>query len=185
MEKKRLFDTNKIVGTGLLTAILIVLQLLSSIIPSGVNLNLALVPITLGAILYGPLVGGFLGLICGVVILASPNTVTVFMAISPIGTVIACLSKTAIAGVLAGFVYKLIGKKHDLLGAIVASIIVPLINTLVFAIVTNIFFIDSFEGVNNFIEIFTILIGFNFVFEIITNTVMVPLIYKIQRQVKH
>ena len=181
MEKKRLFNTKTIVGTGLLTALLIVFQALSMVIPTGVNLNLSLIPITIGAILYGPLVGAFLGFACGVVILLSPNTVTFFMSISPVGTVLACLLKTTIAGLLAGFVYRWIRKKNDFAGVLTASFLVPLVNTLIFAVCTNIFFMSGLTelGVTNFIEIFTVFIGFNFIFEIITNTVISPVIYRV------
>ena len=186
MEKKRLFDIQKIVGTGLLTALLVVLQVLSMVIPTGVNLNLSLIPITIGAILYGPVVGAFLGLACGVVILVSPNTVTFFMAISPAGTVVACLLKTTIAGLLAGFIYKWLNKKNENLAVILASFSVPLINTFIFAVCTNIFFMSGLTdmGVTNFIQIFTIFIGFNFVFEIITNTIISPIIYKVLKVTK-
>lgn len=184
MEKKRI-DTKTIVTAGLLTAITIVLQFLSSIIPTGVNLNLALVPITLGAVLLGPYVGAFLGLVCGAVILLSPNTITIFMAISPLGTILACLLKTTIAGLVAGFVAKALKEKNDLLSAVLASILVPLINTLIFVVVTYFFFLEGL-GLPNFWSIFTILIGLNFIFEIITNVIISPTTYKVISQInKH
>lgn len=186
MKNKGIFNTKKIVGTGILTALLVVLQGISMIIPTGVNLNLSLVPITIGAILYGPLAGAFLGFACGAIILVSPNTVTFFMSISPIGTVIACLLKTALAGLVAGFLYKWISRKNDMAGVIVASIVVPLINTFIFVACTSIFFMDGLRdsGVTSFGQIFTVLIGFNFIFEIITNTVVSPVVYRILRMAR-
>ena len=181
MEKKKLFNIKMIVGTALLVAIEVVLQLISMVLPTAVNLNLALVVITIGAILYGPLVGGFLGLVNGVVILLSPNTVTVFMSISPIGTVLTCLLKTTLAGVLAGLLFKWISKKNDFVGSIVASITVPLVNTMTFAIFTAIFFQKGL-GLGNFGQIFTVLIGINFLFEIITNIVISPSLYQILKR---
>ena len=177
MEKKRI-DTKTIVLAGLLTTLTILLQFLSSIIPTGVNLNLALVPITLGAVLLGPYVGAFLGLVCGGVILLSPNTVTVFMSISPLGTFLACLLKTTVAGLLAGFAAKALKNKNDFLSVIVASIIVPLVNTLIFALVTYFFFLEEL-GLSDFWSIFTVLIGLNFIFEIITNVIISPTTYKV------
>ena len=181
MEKKKFFNIRMIVGTALLVAIEVVLQLISVVLPTAVNLNLALVVITIGAILYGPVVGGFLGFVNGVVILLSPNTVTVFMSISPVGTVITCLLKTTIAGALAGLLYKLIGKKHDVIGSVVASITVPLINTMMFALFTQFFFLDGL-GLGNFGQIFTVLIGINFLFEIVTNTVISPSLYQVLKK---
>ena len=182
MEKKRI-DTKTIVLAGLLTALTILLQFLSTIIPTGVNLNLALVPITLGAVLLGPYVGAFLGLVCGAVILLSPNTVTVFMAISPVGTILACLLKTTIAGLLAGFVAKAFKEKNDLLSVVLASIIVPLVNTLIFAIIAYFFFLEGL-GLSDFWSIFTVLIGLNFLFEIVTNVIISPTTYKVINQIK-
>ena len=182
MEKKRI-DTKTIVLAGLLTALTILLQFLSTIIPTGVNLNLALVPITLGAVLLGPYVGAFLGLVCGAVILLSPNTVTVFMAISPVGTILACLLKTTIAGLLAGFVAKAFKEKNDLLSVVLASIIVPLVNTLIFAIIVYFFFLEGLD-LSDFWSIFTVLIGLNFLFEIVTNVIISPTTYKVINQIK-
>ena len=178
MGKKKIFNVKMIVGTALLVAIEVVLQLVSMVLPTAVNLNLALVVITIGAILYGPLVGGFLGFVNGAVILLSPNTVTVFMSISPIGTVLTCLLKTTLAGVLAGFLFKWISKKNDFVGSVVASITVPLVNTMIFAVFTAIFFQKGL-GLGDFGQIFTVLIGINFIFEIITNTIISPGLYQV------
>ena len=43
MEKKKFFNIRMIVGTALLVAIEVVLQLISVVFPTAVNLNLALV----------------------------------------------------------------------------------------------------------------------------------------------
>lgn len=183
MEKKQIFNTKTIVGTGLLVAVEVVLQLFSMIVPSAVNINLSLIPITIGAIVYGPTVGFFLGLVSGGIILASPNTVTVFMAISPGSTVVTCLLKTSLAGLLAGLINKLFKEKHPLVGTISASIIVPLINTLIFALMCNFFFLKGL-GLSNFWQIFTVLIGINFLFELITNAIICPTLVNILGHVR-
>lgn len=181
MKNKRVFNIKMIVGTALLVAVEVVLQLVSMVLPTAVNLNLALVVITIGAILYGPIVGGFLGFVNGVVILLSPNTVTVFMSISPVGTVVTCLLKTTLAGLFAGLLYKWISKKNDVAASIAASIAVPVINTMMFAVFTAIFFLDGL-GLGNFGQIFTVLIGINFLFEIITNVIISPSLYQILKR---
>ena len=103
------------------------------------------------------------------------------MSISPVGTVITCLLKTTIAGALAGLLYKLIGKKHDVIGSVVASITVPLINTMMFALFTHFLFLDG-KRLGNFGQIFTVLIGINFLFEIVTNTVISPSLYQVLKK---
>ena len=182
MEKKRIFNTKMIVGAALLTALEIILQLLSMILPTAVNLNLALVVITIGAMMYGPIVGGFLGFVNGAVILLSPNTVTVFMSISPVATILVCLLKTTLAGIIGGLLYKLFSKKNDVAASVVAAIIVPVINTMIFALFTYFFFMNGL-GLESFGQIFTILIGINFIFEIVTNTVISPSLHQILKRV--
>ena len=181
MNKK--ISTRNIALTGLLAAIEVVLQLLSYIIPTAVNINLSLIPIALGALLMGPIAGGFLGLISGVIVLVSPNTVSVFMAISPFGTILTCLSKTTVAGLVAGFIAKALRNKHDVLGAILASIVIPVINTGMFIIYTYIFFKEGL-GLPTFASIFTAFIGINFLFEVVSTLLLGPSLYKITTQLK-
>lgn len=181
MEKKKLFNVKDIVGTALLLAVMIVLQLLSMVIPTAVTINLSLIPITIAAILYGPLSGGFLGLVCGAIILMTPNTVNLFMSASPVATVFTCLLKTSIAGVLAGLVYKVFKEKHPLLGSILASIIVPLINTLIFVVMCNFFFLEALK-LTNIWQVFAALIGINFLFELISNVIICPSLLQILKQ---
>ena len=181
MEKKKLFSVKDIVGTALLLAVMIVLQLLSMVIPTAVTINLSLIPITIAAILYGPLSGGFLGLVCGAIIVATPNTVNLFMSASPVATVFTCLLKTSIAGVLAGLVYKVFKEKHPILGSILASIIVPLINTLIFVVMCNFFFLEALK-LTNIWQVFAALIGINFLFESISNIIICPSLLQILKQ---
>ena len=183
MENKKIFSVKGIVGTGLLLAVEVVLQALSMIIPSTVTINLSLIPITIGAIIYGPLSGLFLGVMCGAIVLVTPNTVNLFMATSPVATIFVCLLKTGLAGLLAGFVYKWLEKKHSIVGSILASLIVPIVNTGLFAVICYFFFLDAL-GLKNFWEIFTVLIGINFAFELIANVVICPSLLEVLNHVK-
>ena len=189
MEKKKYFNTKMIATTGILTGIEIVLQLIGNYInPGFANINLSLVPIALGAILYGPLVGGFLGFVCGVMVLVSPSTMQVFFTISPIGTVLACILKTTLAGVVAGLIMKLFKEDKRLYGAILASILVPVVNTGIFAIFSVIFFTPLLESIANSapeqyanigVALIVGLIGVNFILEIISTVIVAPSLYKI------
>lgn len=185
MEKKKFFTTKMIATTGILLAIEIVLQVLGNyiVIPGGfANLNFSLIIITLGAILYGPVVGGFLGLISGVLTLFSPSTISYFFSVSPVGTILACLLKTTVAGIVAGFVFKALKNKNDTLGSILASIIVPVLNTGIFAIFCILFFKSRLEEINPgniAAALFLGMIGFNFIIEIIITLIVVPSLYKI------
>ena len=104
--------TQQIVGTGLLLALEIIFQIVGNYLQFGpVNINLSLVTIVLGAVLYGPLSGAILGFFNGIITLFSPTTIALFMPVSAVGTVLACLLKCTLAGLLAGFIYRLFKNK--------------------------------------------------------------------------
>ena len=185
MEKRKFFNTRMIATTGILLAIEIVLQVLGNyiVIPGGfANLNFSLIIIALGAMMYGPIVGGFLGLVSGALTLFAPSTISYFFSISPVGTILTCLLKTTIAGVVAGFVANAIKKKNDTLASILVSIIVPVINTGIFSVFCILFFKSRLQEINpNNISaaLFLGMIGFNFIIEIIITLIVVPSLYKI------
>ena len=172
MNKK--ITTQQIVGTGLLLALEIIFQVIGNYLQFGpVSINLSLVAIVLAAVLYGPLSGAILGFFCGIIVLFSPSTIAIFMPVSPIGTVIACLLKTTLAGLFAGFVYKALKNKNQFLGIVLASILVPVINTGVFSAICLIFFrpiLAGGAGDESFASMMTFLlvgfIGWNFLFEL-------------------
>ena len=175
--------TQQIVGTGLLLALEIIFQIIGNYLQIGpVNINLSLVTVVLGAVLYGPLSGAVLGFFNGLIVLLSPSTIAIFMPISPVGTVIACLLKCTIAGLVAGLLFKLFKNKNNLVGLIIASILVPVINTGIFSVVCLLFFrpflesgvSETFPNIGAFL-IFGV-IGINFIVEIVSTTVIsVPL----------
>ena len=175
--------TQQIVGTGLLLALEIIFQIIGNYLQIGpVNINLSLVTVVLGAVLYGPLSGAVLGFFNGLIVLLSPSTIAIFMPISPVGTVIACLLKCTIAGLVAGLLFKLFKNKNNLIGLIIASILVPVINTGIFSVVCLLFFrpflqsgvSETFPNIGAFL-IFGV-IGINFIVEIISTAVIsVPL----------
>ena len=177
---KKTITTQQIVGTGLLLALEIIFQVIGNYLQFGpVSINLSLVAIVLAAVLYGPLSGAILGFFCGIIILFSPSTIAIFMPVSPVGTVIACLLKTTLAGLIAGFIFKALKNKNQLLGIILASILVPIINTGVFSAITLIFFRPILAGGANdqsFAGMMTYLIvgfiGWNFLIEIATTVLI-------------
>ena len=171
--------TQQIVGTVLLLALEIIFQIIGNYLQIGpVNINLSLVAVVLAAVLYGPLSGAVLGFFNGLIVLLSPSTIAIFMPISPIGTVIACLLKCTIAGLVAGFVFKLFKNKNNLIGLIIASILVPVINTGIFSVVCLLFFrpflesgvSETFPNIGAFL-IFGV-IGINFIVEIISTVAL-------------
>ena len=178
----------KMTGTAILLAIEIVFQVIGNYItlPGGISINLSLIPIALGAILFGPLSGGFLGLMNGLLVLFAPSTQAVFFQYAPLGTIVTCLSKCTIAGIVAGLVFKLINKKSFIVAAIVASLLVPILNTGIFALCALTLIAKAIENlnvenVNTFKFLFLILITWNFLIEFTVTSVLSPTIAKVTK----
>lgn len=173
----------KVVGLGLFTAIVIVLQLLGSFIRFGTfSISLVLIPIVVGAALYGVGAGAWLGLVFGVVVSLQPDT-ALFLGINTFGTILTVLLKGCLAGTLSGLVYKLVSKKNSAAGVILAAIACPIVNTGVFLLGCRLFFFDwileNANGANAFIFMITTFVGLNFLLELATNIVLSPTIVKI------
>ena len=184
------YDVKKITGVAVLLAIEIVLQTIGNFITLGpISINLSLIPIALGAILYGPLAGALLGFINGLLVLFAPSTQAIFMAYAPLGTVITCLFKCTIAGFISGLVYKLIAKKNSLVATIIASLLVPIINTGLFIVGCYIFFSSwVIQGSASFSNQFTFflmgVLGWNFLFEFGVTSILSTTLARIIRIVK-
>ena len=132
---KRYFTTKTIAGLGVLTTMVIGLQFLSNYVQFGpISITLALFPIAIGAMLFGPIGGLFLGLVDGAIVLAAPSTISGFLAINAWGTVLTCLAKTGLAGLCAGFIFKALHNRNLNLAIFLAAISVPIINTGLFCV---------------------------------------------------
>ena len=199
MEKKR-FDTRTLTGMALLTAVVVILQLLGAFVRFGpFSISLVLIPIVVGAALYGVWAGAWLGFVFGVVVLFQPDT-GVFLTISPLGTILVVLLKGALAGLCAGLVYRLLskrGKKDDLsskggkkqgvdLPVIAAAIVCPVVNTGIFLLGCLVFFLPTirewaaasgFKNVGTYMILG--LVGGNFLFELLFNIILSPVIVRL------
>lgn len=138
--------TKKLVGVGLFTAIVVVLQVLAVVIrPTGLfTISLVLVPIVVGAALYGYKVGAWLGFVFSAVVLI--NDSAAFMAVNAPGTIITVLVKGTAAGLAAGLVYLWLQKKSQLLAVIASAIVCPVVNTGLFLVGCRLFFMDTING---------------------------------------
>ena len=190
MNKKRSMAIRTITGVAILTAIVIVLQLLGQFIRFGpFSVSLVLVPIVIGAALYGPWAGCWLGFVFGVVVLLQPDT-GFFLNFNPFATIIVCLIKGAAAGLCAGLVYKAFEKINAYLAVILAAIVCPVVNSGLFFIGSVLFFIPlieeafSLEAGQGIKFVIVGMIGLNFVFELLFNIVLSPVILRLVRLVK-
>ncbi|MBQ5318093.1 MAG: ECF transporter S component [Oscillospiraceae bacterium] len=179
--------TRTLVGTGILTAIVIVLQTMASGIHIGqFSITLVLIPIVVGAALYGIKAGAWLGFVFGLITLGDA---ALFLGINAVGTVITCILKGTLAGVAAGFVYKMLENKNRWVAVIAASLVCPIVNSGVFALGCYVF---MYKGLQEMVSdggtvtslIFITFIGVNFLIEVGINIVLDPAILRILNIVK-
>ena len=168
----------RITGVGVMLALTIALQIASSYIKFGtVEIALGLIPMILGACIYGPYAGLLLGCAQGVVILLSPATLAAFMPVNPVATVLLCLLKTGLAGFASGWIYRLLSKKNSLLGVGVASIASPIINTGTYILGVLIFFLEVYGNSVSALIVGTLTI--NFLIEVIVMAILIPVFERI------
>ena len=174
------------VGIALFTAIVVVLQFLGGGIKFGMfSISLVLVPIVVGAAVYGWKAGAWLGFAFGVAVLLSGDAAA-FLAVDVVGTVLVVLLKGTFCGLAAGLIYKALQARSKAAGVYTAALICPVVNTGVFLLGCQIFFLDTvaewgaalgFENVAAYM--FLGLAGGNFLIEVAVNLVLAPVIVRL------
>lgn len=191
--------TRRLVGLSIFTALVVVLQLVATFVKIGTfPVTLTLVPIVVGAALYGPRAGAWLGFVFGVVVLiaciaGADAGGAILWNLNPFMTALLCLVKGAAAGWVAALVYKALEKKTPTAGVICAAIASPVVNTGIFCVGLVAFFSDTFNewmagwaaqtgnAANPILYIFLSLVGVNFLIEMGINLVLSPIIERIIR----
>lgn len=172
---------------AILTALVIVLQFMGSFIKLGMfSVSLVLIPIVIGAAMCGKYIGAWLGFVFGVVVLISGDAAA-FLAINIPGTIATVLLKGTLCGLCAGLVYDLLAKKNKYLGVFAAAIICPIVNTGIFLLGCYFFFMKIVSewaiafgfGENVVAYMFLGLAGGNFLFEVLFNIVLSPVIVRL------
>lgn len=178
--------TKNMVGIGLFTAIVVVLQFLGGGIKFGMfSISLVLVPIVVGAAVYGWKAGAILGFAFGAAVMLSGDAAA-FLAINVLGTVLVVMVKGTACGLAAGLVYKLLEKVNNVAAVFAAAVICPVVNTGVFLLGCKLFFLETvaewgvaagFENVGAYM--FLGLAGVNFLIEIGVNLILAPVIVRL------
>ena len=169
--------------TALLAALTVVLQIVCTFIRFGpVSITLALTPIIIGAAIYGVREGALLGFVFSLTVYVmglmglDGGFVQLMMGYSAVGTTVICLLKGTAAGAVAGIIYQTLGKKKPLLGAILASISAPIVNTGLFALAMITIFggmlTDLAAGADPIPFLLTGMIGVNFLVEFAVNAAL-------------
>jgi len=185
MKTAKPINTQKLVLLALLTAIVIILQILAiltkTLLPA-FSISLVLMPIVIGAAIIGTYAGGWLGLAFGFAVLISGDAAA-FMAINPAATIAVVLLKGSLAGLAAGAVYRMLAGKSKIIAAIASAIVAPVVNTAVFIIGSYLFFLptltqwgEAADAANVTAYIFLTLVGINFLIELGINLVLCPTI---------
>ena len=190
------YKIKSLVGTGIFTAIVFVLQLLGGGIRFGIfSITLVLVPIVVGSAVYnwkakswfGILTGAWLGFVFGISVLISGDAAA-FMAINVPATIGVVLLKGIFCGVFSGLVYKLLEKVNSIVAVVAAAITAPLVNTGIFLIGCWLFFLPDLSqwavdfGYANVKEYILFgLVGVNFLIELGTNIALAPIIVRLIR----
>ena len=178
---------------ALLAALVVVLQTVASGIRIGpVPFSLTLVPIVVGAILFGPAAGAGLGAVFGIVCLIAGITgadsfTNLLWVASPFWLVVVCVGKGVLCGLCAGLTANALRQKPTL-SCILAALTAPIVNTGVFAIgmltVFKPILQDYAAGTNLVYYLFVAFIGINFLVEFAVNAVLSAAIARIVQVVR-
>lgn len=190
--KKRM-QTETLVLGAVLTAMVILLQMMGAFIKLGpFSISLVLIPIVIGAATCGVGISTWLGFVFGVVVLATGDAAA-FLAVHVVGTIITVLLKGTLCGLLSGLAYKgvlaLTSKNQSVgpyIAVLAAAIVCPLVNTGIFLLGCLLFFMETvtawgqaagFADVGTYMII--VLVGANFLFEMASNIVLSPLVVRL------
>ena len=174
-------------GLALMTAIVVIMQFLGSFIRLGpFSISLVLIPIVVGAALYGASAGAWLGFVFGLIVLLSGDA-AFFLAINAPATVVLVFLKGIAAGFFAGTLFNWLRRKNLYLAVVMAAVICPLVNTGLFLAGCSLFFMDgvsqlaqlnSYTG-SVWVYLFVGMAGGNFIAELLTNVFLSPVIVRI------
>lgn len=191
--EKSALRTQRLAILGVLAALVVVLAVAGAIPVGTFTITLTLVPIVVGAILYGWQGGALLGTIFGVIVAIQVVTgaagafSTAMLEYAPAVTVLTCILKGTAAGLFAGLFFRWFSRRNLYLGTIMAAIIAPVANTGIFSIMCLSVFrplVLSALGLTaesgGVLTAFLVgFIGVNFVIELVINIVLAPVIMRI------
>ena len=176
----------RLTSLAILAALVVVLQTVASGIRIGpVPISLTLVPIVVGAILFGPGAGAGLGFVFGVT--GADKFTYLLWTASPFWLIVVCVGKAVLCGLCAGLAAKALEKKQTL-SCIAAALVAPVVNTGVFAVgMLTVFrpILAQYAGGADVVPyLFVAFIGVNFLVEFAVNAVLSAAIARIVQVVR-
>ena len=139
--------TLKLAQLALLVAIVLVMAYtpLGYLRTLGLEISFLMIPVTIGAIVLGPLEGAILGLVFGITSFATCFGSSTFgatlLAVNPVYTFIGCVVTRVLAGFVTGLIFKAIKKLK--FSYEIASLLGPVFNTLFFMGALVLFFYNT------------------------------------------
>ena len=191
-------DVLRMVQMSMLVALVVVLQIISAMIPrigGMVSITLTLVPVVVGAILFGKNGGAILGFAFGLIVLI--NCITGLDAggnmlwdVNPFYTSLICFVKGIAAGFFPAIFYGLVRGKEETVtngrkygAAMVAALSAPVINTGLFVCGMLLFFKDTLYAWAGGTDVITYILlglaGVNFLVEFFINVILTSAIVRI------
>lgn len=184
--------TRRLVTAAMMTTLVIVFQLIATFTAffGPFSTAIGLIPIAIGACICGPLIGAWLGLVFGIVVLATGGA-ALFFAFSIPGTIITVLLKGAGCGFIAGLAFKIFAPKLKFFAAIIASLLCPIVNTGIFLLGSAVFFMPHAQAIGDMVGVdgagfgvFIALAFANFIIELLMCGLLSPVFVRIIKIVK-
>lgn len=179
----------KLTQVAFLSALIVVLQIITYFIKFGpFNLSFVLVPIVVGGFLLGPKYGAVLGGVFGLVVtivsaMGMDGAGFILFSANPFICVLICILKGAMAGFVPAVIYSVLTGKNGKIkvpAMFLAAASAPVMNTGIFCIGMAVFYKDILSswagGTNLLVYTITGLVGINFIFELVLNLILCPVI---------
>ena len=190
--------TLRMAQLAMLAAIIVVLQQIVIPLPGGLTLSLVLIPIVVGAVMFGPSAGAILGGVFGIVVTflvitgRAGELSTMMWLANPVVTVLVCLLKGVASGWVAGLIPRSF-KKPTYVGILLAAAAAPIVNTGIFLIGLLTAFrgvLIEFAGGIGYGDVSVlyfavmVIVGVNFIIEFAANIILSPTIAAIVKALR-
>lgn len=184
--KKRMSTQTMVLG-AMMTALVVVFQCIGTYTTffGPFSTAIGLIPIVVGAAMCGPMMGAWLGLAFGVVVIATGNA-NLFFAFNIFGTIVTVLLKGTACGFAAGLVHRLLAKFNKTVAVIAAAVTCPVVNTGIFLLGSAVFFMPHANAIAETLamnisgfDLFLALATANFLFELVMNILLSPIIVRL------
>lgn len=169
MSKTSKEQTRKLAIFSLLTAITIAISFVTVAIPGGFEITLSLIPVSIGAMLYGPWAGALLGGVFGLTsffqCFGFSSLGAALLDENPFFAFLVCFPTRVLTGLLTGVIYAFLSRifKKSNAPFLVGSLAGPILNTVFFMTALMLLFMKgtTIQGAMNKIDVFN---PFMFVF---------------------